>query len=75
MVFQIRGRAKLFVFIEITEQELKKKILTRTGRLIIRYAPSAKAQDAQWAYVGRYRHRFNYVCQKQSFGDALRSLP
>ena len=54
MVFQIRGRAKLFVFIEITEQELKKKILTRTGRLIIRYAPSAKAQDAQWAYVGQY---------------------
>ena len=28
--------------------------MPRPGRLIIRYAPSAKAQDAQWAYVGRY---------------------
>ena len=42
------------------EQELKKEWLTRPGRLIIRYALSAKAQDAQWTYVGRYDrfHRF-----------------
>ena len=51
------------------EQELKEKLMTRSERLIIRYAPSAKAQDAQWAYVGRYL--FYYVCQKLSFGDPL----
>ena len=36
------------------EQELKEEWLARPGRLVIRYAPSAKAQDAQWAYVGQY---------------------
>ena len=46
------------------EYELKEE-LTRTGRLMIRYAPSAKAQDAQWAYVGR--DLFYYGCQKLSF--------
>ena len=49
------------------EQELKEKLLSRPGCLIIRYEPSAKAQDAQWAYVGRYL--FYYFCQKLSFGD------
>ena len=43
-----------------------------TGCLIIRNAPSAKAQNAQWAYVGRYL--FYFVCQKLSFCDALRSF-
>ena len=38
-------------------------------RLIIQYALSAKAQVAQWAYVGRYL--FYYVFQKLIFGDAL----
>ena len=42
------------------------------GRLIIRYVPSEKVLDAQWAYVGRYL--FYFVCQKLSFGDALRSF-
>ena len=46
--------------------------MPRPGRLIIRYAPSAKAQDAQWAYVGRYL--FYYVCQKLSFCDAPQSF-
>ena len=36
------------------EQELKKEWLARSVRLIIRYAPSPKAQDSQQAYVGRY---------------------
>ena len=44
----------------------------RTERLKIRYAPSAKAQDAQWAYVGRFL--FYHVSQKLSFGEALRSF-
>ena len=35
----------------------------------IRYVLSAKAHDAQSAYVERYL--FYYVCKKLSFGDAL----
>ena len=54
------------------EKELKEGWLTRTVRLIKRYAPCAKAQNAQWAYLGR--DMFYYVFQKVSFCEALRSL-
>ena len=54
------------------EQELKEEWLTRTGRLIIRYAPSAKTEsrDAQWAYVGRYLF---YYSGKQYIAEWLSS--
>ena len=43
------------------EQELTEEWSTRTGRLIKRYALSAKAQDAKWAYVGEYTFFTTFV--------------
>ena len=54
------------------EQELKEEELTRPGRLILGYVPSTKAQEVQWAYVGRYL--VYYVCQKLGFSVALQSF-
>ena len=46
------------------EQELKEEWLTRTGHLIIRYEPFAKAQDAQWVF---YRRIPVLICLSEVF--------
>ena len=56
------------------EQELKKEWLARTGCLIIRYTPPAKAQDAQLAYEGWYLFYYSLSETKFLRRSAIRSL-
>ena len=58
--------SKILLYWEmVMKQEVKEKWFARTCRLLIRYAPSAIARNAQFFY---------FICQKLCFCDDLRTF-